>query len=296
MTATTMSASNPPLPEVVRLRSAMTVDVEDYFQVEAFSGIVTRDSWDRTPSRVEANVERILEMLAAESVLATFFTLGWVAERHPTMIRRIVSAGHELASHGYGHARVDRLRPEEFRSDVLHAKQILEDIGRVPIAGYRAPTFSIGHRSPWAFDVLEETGHRYSSSVFPIRHDLYGDPTAPRRPYRPGPGRLWEIPMTTIRLLGHNLPCAGGGYFRLVPYCVYREGLRLFHRREGRAAVFYFHPWEIDPDQPRIEAAGRLSRFRHYLNLDATAGRLQLLLQDFAWGRVDNVFSDIIGI
>jgi polysaccharide deacetylase family protein (PEP-CTERM system associated) len=295
MTATTISANTAPHPDVVRLRNAMTVDVEDYFQVEAFSGVVARNSWDSIPSRVEANVDRILEMFAAASVPATFFTLGWVAERHPAIIRRIVSAGHELASHGYGHVRVDRLRPEEFRSDVLRAKQVLEDIGGVPIAGYRAPTFSIGRRNPWAFEILEDTGHRYSSSVFPVRHDLYGDPGAPRTPYRPGSGHLWEIPMTTVRLFGRNLPCAGGGYFRLVPYSVYREALRLFHRSESRPGLFYFHPWEIDPDQPRIDAAGHLSRFRHYLNLNEMAGRLKLLMQDFAWGRVDHVFSDIIG-
>jgi polysaccharide deacetylase family protein (PEP-CTERM system associated) len=270
----------------------MTVDVEDYFQVQAFAGVVRRDQWDSIGSRVEANVDRILTMFAEAEISATFFTLGWVAERHPAIVRRIVAAGHELASHGYGHERVDRQAPAAFRDDVRRARLLLEDLGGVPVQGYRAPTFSINRSNPWAFAVLAEEGYRYSSSVFPIRHDLYGVPDAPREPYQACAEGLWEIPMTTIRLAARNLPCAGGGYFRLVPYGVYRAALRHFHRREARPALFYFHPWEIDPGQPRVNGLSRLSRFRHYLNLDAMHGRVERLVRDFAWDRVDRVFAD----
>ncbi|MBV9538120.1 MAG: DUF3473 domain-containing protein, partial [Acidisphaera sp.] len=271
-----------------------TVDVEDYFQVEAFASVVDRDAWDRLPSRVEANVDRILDLFARYDVRGTFFTLGWVAERRPPVVRKIVDAGHELASHGYGHGRVDRQDPATFAADIRRARAVLEDIGGVAVAGYRAPTFSISSRNAWAFRVLEEEGYRYSSSVFPIRHDLYGDPDAPRDAYRPGAGPLWEIPMTTVRLGGRNLPCAGGGYFRLMPYALFRAALRRFHRAEHRPAMFYFHPWEIDPGQPRIDAASARARFRHYLNLAAMAGRLEHLLRDFAWGRVDHVFAHLL--
>lgn len=276
-----------------RLVNAMTVDVEDYFQVEAFARTVARDAWEGFPRRVEANTDRILALFAAAGVRATFFTLGWVAERHPLLVRRIVAAGHELASHGYGHARVVTLSPEQFRQDVVRAKALLEDIGGVPVAGYRAPTFSIGAATPFAYPVLAETGHRYSSSIYPVRHDLYGAPDAPRFPHAVAGGALWEVPMTTIRMRGQNLPISGGGYFRLLPYAVFRRGLAAFNRAEGRGGMFYTHPWEIDPGQPRIDGAGRLSRFRHYLNLARTAPRLELLLRDFAWGRMDEVFPEL---
>ena len=280
------------------LVNAMTVDVEDYFQVEAFARTIPRDSWDSFPRRVEANTDRILDQFAQAGVTATFFTLGWVAERHPALVRRIVAAGHELASHGHGHARVDTLTPVAFRADLLHARAVLEDIGGTAIAGYRAPTFSIGPRTPWAYAILAETGHTYSSSIYPIRHDLYGAPDAPRFIHPVAGGALWEIPMTTLRprsgpLASRNLPCSGGGYFRLLPYAAFRRALAAYNRAEARPGMFYTHPWEIDPGQPRIAGAGRLSRFRHYLNLARTAPRLDQLLRDFAWGRVDQVFPEV---
>jgi len=279
-------------PDVIT--NAMTVDVEDYFQVQAFAHCIDRGAWDRIPCRVEANVDRILTLFDRAGVTATFFTLGWIAERHPAVIRRIVAHGHELASHGYGHQLADRLDPDEFRADIRRARRVLEDIGGVAIQGYRAPTFSIGSRNPWAYGVLESEGHRYSSSVFPIRHDLYGAPDAPRGPFRPGPGAIWEIPMTTVRLGGRNLPCAGGGYFRLLPYTAYCRGLRRLHRTERRPGIFYFHPWEVDPGQPRVSGSGRVARFRHTVNLGAMEARLERLLRDFRWARMDRVFADML--
>lgn len=269
----------------------MSVDVEDYFQVQAFAGIIDRNGWDAIPCRVEANMDRLLAQFSRAGVTATFFTLGWIAERYPDLVRRIVREGHELASHGYGHQLVHSLTPEAFREDLVRAKGVLESIGGVQVAGYRAPTFSIGPRNPWAFDVLEETGHRYSSSVYPVKHDLYGVPDAPRFPYRPGAGSLVEIPMTTLRLGGRNLPISGGGYFRLMPYMLFRTLLRRFHAADNRPGVFYFHPWEIDPGQPRVAGASRLSLFRHTVNLAAMAGRVEHLLRDFRWDRMDRAFA-----
>jgi len=274
--------------------NVMTVDVEDYFQVQAFAGVIRRADWDAIAPRVEKNVERILEKFAGAGVHATFFTLGWIAERHPAMVRRIVAAGHELASHGHGHALVDSLDAGSFRADIHRARAVLEDIGGVAVQGYRAPTFSIGPRTPWAHQVLADEGYRYSSSTFPIRHDLYGDPDAPRFAYRPAGAALWELPMTTVRVLERNLPCAGGGYFRLLPYRLFRHGLRRFNRAERRPGIFYFHPWEVDPEQPRTAGASRLARFRHTVNLAAMSGRLDRLLGDFAWDRVDRVFADLL--
>ncbi len=273
------------------LVNAATVDVEDYFQVQAFAGVIDPAQWDTIPCRVEANMDRMLGQFAAAGVRGTFFTLGWVAERFPALVRRIVADGHELASHGHGHQLVHSLTPDAFHDDVLRAKTVLEQTGGVPVQGYRAPTFSIGPRNAWAWDVLEQTGHRYSSSVFPVKHDLYGVPDAPRFPYRPGPGTLTEIPMTTLRLGGRNIPVSGGGYFRLMPYALFRTLLRRYHTVEERPSVFYIHPWEIDPGQPRVPGTSRLSRFRHTVNLAATAGRIDRLLQDFRWGRMDQVFA-----
>ena len=274
--------------------NALTVDVEDYFQVQALAGTVPRTSWDSMQRRVEANTERLLAAFDRAGVTATFFTLGWVAERHPALVRRIVAAGHELASHGYGHERVDGIGPERFRADIRRARAVLEDTGDVAVVGYRAPTFSVNARTPWAFAVMEEEGYRYSSSVYPVRHDLYGMPNAPRLPYRPADGALWEIPMTTARLLGRNLPCSGGGWFRLLPYRLFRLGLHRFHHEHGRPGLFYTHPWEFDPDQPRVPVQNRLSRFRHYVNLSRTEARLEQLLRDFAWDRVDRAFADVL--
>ena len=270
--------------------NAMSVDVEDWFQVQAFARVIDRAGWDALPSRVEANTDRILAQFDAAGVRATFFTLGWVAERHPGIVQRIVAAGHELASHGYGHQLVHELSPDEFREDLVRAKGVLESLGGVPVIGYRAPTFSIGPRNPWAYDVLAQTGHRYSSSIYPVKHDLYGVPDAPRFPYRPGASDILEIPMTTLRLGGRNLPISGGGYFRLMPYLLFRTLLRRF-QAEQRPGVFYFHPWEVDPGQPRVKAAPRLARFRHTVNLGAMAGRVDRLVRDFNWDRMDHVFA-----
>lgn len=269
----------------------MSVDVEDYFQVQAFAGCVDRAAWDSIPCRVEANMDRILQSFERAGVRGTFFTLGWIADRHPSVVRQIVAAGHELASHGYGHARADSQTPGEFREDIRRAKGVLESLGGVAVTGYRAPTFSIGPRNPWAFDVLDEEGHSYSSSIYPVRHDLYGVPDAPRFPYRPADGALVEIPMTTVKVGGRNMPCAGGGYFRLMPYALFRTALRRFNRVERAPGVFYFHPWEIDAAQPRVLGASRMSRFRHYVGLRAMPHRLERLLRDFAWGRMDQVFA-----
>jgi polysaccharide deacetylase family protein (PEP-CTERM system associated) len=274
--------------------NAMTIDVEDYFHVQAFADTIDRASWDSLPRRVEANTHRMLDILAGAGVQGTMFTLGWVAERHPALVRRIVAEGHELASHGYGHQRVDAIGPDKFRADILRAKTLLEDLGGVAVRGYRAPTFSIGPHTPWAYPILKETGHAYSSSMYPVRHDLYGAPDAPRFPHRPTASSVCELPMSTVEILGHNFPISGGGYFRLLPYALYRRGFGRFGRTTGASGMFYIHPWEIDPDQPRIEQAPALSRFRHYLNLKRCAGRLGLLLRDFRWGRVDAVFAGAI--
>lgn len=285
-----MSAT-PPLDP----RNAMSVDVEDWFQVRAFHDVIRPAEWERLPRRVEANTDRVLDLFAGAGVRATFFTLGWVAQRHPALVRRIVAAGHELASHGWDHALVSELGEAAFRADIRRTKSVLEDVAGVPVVGYRAPTFSITPAAtPWAHAALAEEGHRYSSSVFPIRHDLYGAPDAPRGPHRPRPDGVLELPMTTVRVFGRNLPCSGGGWFRLVPYPVFRAGLRRLNRAEGRPGVFYFHPWEVDPDQPRVREAGRLSRFRHYTGLATMAGRLESLLADFAWGRMDEVFASTL--
>ena len=269
----------------------MTVDVEDYFQVQAFANCIMREDWERFPSRVERNTMRILEQFKRLNVHATFFTLGWIAERHPSIVRQIAEAGHEIASHGYGHELVCNLTPQQFRADVVRAKHILEAIAGSEVKGYRAPTFSLGSRTLWAFRILEETGHTYSSSTYPIRHDLYGNPQACRFAHRPDGGSLLEIPMTTLRLGGRNLPISGGGYFRLLPYSFYRAALRRFSVTEKRPSVFYVHPWEIDAGQPRVSEANYRSKFRHYLNIEAVPERLDCLLQDFSWGRMDYVFA-----
>lgn len=270
--------------------NALTCDVEDYFQVSALAPHIERASWDSRPCRVERNVQRLLTMFEERGARATFFTLGWVAQRYPQLVRDIVAGGHELASHGYGHLRASEQSKDEFREDVVRAKGLLEDIAGTAVIGYRAPSFSIGYSNPWAFDVLLETGHRYSSSVYPVRHDHYGMPDAPRFPYDARPG-LVEIPLTTTRLFERNLPAGGGGYFRLAPYALSRWALRRVNRLDRRPAIFYFHPWEIDPEQPRVSGTSLKTRFRHYVNLDKTEARLSRLLGDFSWGRVDQVFG-----
>jgi polysaccharide deacetylase family protein (PEP-CTERM system associated) len=275
------------------VRNVMSVDVEDYFQVAAFADRIPRHEWDHWPRRVDANVDRILGMFDEHGVKATFFTLGWVAERHPGVARRIVENGHELASHGYGHQRASEMSPEQFRQDVTRAKALLEDIGGVAVRGYRAPSFSIGQANLWALDALAEAGYAYSSSIYPIVHDHYGMPEAPRFPYRPSRcPELLEVPPTTVKLAGRNLPAAGGGYFRLLPYGLSRWLMQRVNRAEGRPCMFYFHPWEVDPGQPRVDGANVRSRFRHYVNLHRMEGKLRRLLRDFQWGRADEVYAD----
>lgn len=270
--------------------NALTVDVEDYFQVSAMAPHIARDSWDAQPCRVEHNVQRLLALFAQHRAHATFFTLGWIAERYPQLVRDILAGGHELASHGYGHLRASDQSPPDFKQDIQRAKALLEDIGGQPVRGYRAPSFSIGHSNLWAFDVLLEAGYQYSSSVYPVQHDHYGMPDAPRFPYQSRPG-LIEIPITTTRVMGRNLPAGGGGYFRLAPYKLSRWALRRVNDIDRRPAIFYMHPWEIDPGQPRVAGADLKTRFRHYVNLARTESRLGHLLRDFKWGRVDEVFD-----
>lgn len=267
----------------------MTIDVEDYFHVEAFASTIDRRDWDHLPGRVERNTERLLDILAESGAQATFFVLGWVARRHLSLVRRILAEGHEVASHGSDHIRVDRLSPEAFRADIRRSKHVLEDAGGVPVRGYRAPTFSISRESGWAHAILREEGYHYSSSVYPVRHDLYGTPGAPRTAFAPLAG-LIEVPLNTVRLFGVDVPASGGGYFRLYPYPLTRWLLDRSNCSNAAPAVFYLHPWEIDPDQPRQHRAPLRSRFRHYLNLGLTEARLRRLLSDFAWSRMDRLF------
>lgn len=275
-----------------QITNVMSVDVEDYFQVGAFEHTIARTDWERWPCRVEANIERILALFERHDIKATFFTLGWIAERYPQMVRGIVAAGHELASHGYGHQRVTALSSNEFRNDVMRAKSLLEDLSGHAVSGYRAPSFSIGSGNLWTLAVLAETGHRYSSSIYPIAHDHYGMPDAPRFPYRPEQcTALLEMPPTTVKWRGRNLPAAGGGFFRLLPYAASNWLIKRVNRDDRRPAMFYFHPWEIDPQQPRVPGAPLKSRFRHYVNLGRMEAKLDRLCQDFQWGRADRVYA-----
>jgi polysaccharide deacetylase family protein (PEP-CTERM system associated) len=271
------------------ITNAMTIDVEDYFHVEAFASTIDCKDWGDLPQRVERNTDRLLEILADRNTQATFFVLGWIAQRHPGLVRRIVAEGHELASHGSDHIRVDRQSAEDFRADISRSKRVLEDTGGVVIRGYRAPTFSINRDTVWAHAILAEEGYHYSSSVYPVRHDLYGCPGAPRIAFAPVPG-LIEVPLTAVRVLGVDVPASGGGYFRLFPYPVTRWLLEQASRYDRAPGVFYLHPWEIDPDQPHQRRAPLRSRFRHYLNLSLTQARLLRLLGDFRWSRMDHLF------
>lgn len=279
-------------PEPAPITNAMTVDVEDYFQVAAFERCIARADWPRWPVRVEANTRRILEIFARTHIHATFFVLGWVAERFPALVRDIGTAGHEVASHGFGHERLTNLSRSEFRESVTRSKHLLEDISGSAVAGYRAPSWSIGPTTLWAHAELREAGYRYSSSVVPIRHDLYGMPAAPRFAFVTADSGLLEVPVTTVQWGGRNWPCGGGGFFRLLPYPLFRRGLRRVNRNDQRAGVFYFHPWEIDPQQPRVPGVTLKNRVRHYLNLKRTAPRVERLLRDFRFDRMDRVFLD----
>jgi polysaccharide deacetylase family protein (PEP-CTERM system associated) len=273
------------------MTNVLTIDVEDYFQVSALAPYIPRNQWGQRECRVERNVDRILLMLDAHQTKATFFTLGWIAKRYPHLVRRIVDDGHELASHGYGHQRVSDLTEATFSADIERAKKLLEDISGQEVRGYRAPSFSIGEGNLWAFDCLERAGYRYSSSIYPIHHDHYGMPDAPRFAHRVRAGLL-ELPVSTARFFDRNWPASGGGYFRLLPYALSRWLLQKVNQRDRQPAIFYFHPWEIDAGQPRIAGISAKTRFRHYVNLQYTEGRLQRLIADFKWGRMDQVFLD----
>ena len=272
--------------------NAMTVDVEDYFHVSVFDRTVARADWESMESRVVGNTNRLLDLFDEHAVRGTFFVLGWVAERYPALVRSVAGRGHELASHGYAHRLVYEQTPEVFRHDVRKSKALIEDLSGRPVNGYRAPSFSVTERSLWALDVLLEEGYRYDASIFPIRHDRYGIPDAPRWPHamaRAG-GSLFEVPGSTVRLGGTNLPVAGGGYFRILPYAWTRWGIARLNEVEGQPAIFYLHPWEIDPHQPRLRASA-LGRFRHYRNLHLTERRLRALMHDFSFGPLDAVLT-----
>ena len=271
--------------------NAMTIDVEDYFHVSAFEKYIKREDWDQLPCQVEKNSHRILDLFDTHNVKATFFVLGWVAERYPAIVHRIVADGHELASHGYSHVRATMQQPDEFREDVQRTKKMLEDLGGCAVRGYRATSYSIVESNLWALDVLEEVGYEYSSSIYPVKHDLYGIPHAPRFAFYPKENKkLLEIPITTVHMLGHNFPGGGGGFFRLLPYPVSRWLIKRVNKKDHAPGVFYLHPWEIEPDQPRQKELDARTRFRHYLNLEKTEQRLDKLLRDFQWGRMDEVF------
>lgn len=270
--------------------NGLSVDVEDWFQVGAFETVIDRADWEGLACRVERNCDQILSLFDGAGVKGTFFTLGWIAERYPAMMRRIAEAGHEIASHGWDHARVFALGRAAFADDIDRARKVLEDVTGSRVTGYRAPSFSIDARTPWAHEVLAEHGYAYSSSVAPIVHDHYGWREAPRFAFRPVDGaELIEIPVTTAEVAGRRMAAGGGGFFRLLPYAVSRWAIRQVNLRDRRPAVFYFHPWEIDPEQPRPQSAPLRSRLRHYTNLDVMAAKLGRLVHDFRWGRMDEI-------
>ncbi|WP_166039274.1 XrtA system polysaccharide deacetylase [Sphingosinicella sp. YJ22] len=270
--------------------NALSVDVEDWFQVGAFEGVIDRADWDRLPVRVERNADAVLALFDKAQVKATFFTLGWVAERFPALIRRIADEGHEVASHGWDHQRVFTMDAAAFRADLHRARAAIEQAAGVAVTGYRAPSFSIDQRTPWAHPVLAEEGYAYSSSIAPIAHDHYGWRAAPRFAFRPLAGSdLIELPVTTVELAGRRAAAGGGGFFRLLPYGFSRWAIDRVNRRDARPAIFYFHPWEIDPGQPRVAGAPLKSRLRHYTNLSRMEPKLLKLLGAFPWGRTDQV-------
>jgi polysaccharide deacetylase family protein (PEP-CTERM system associated) len=276
------------------ITNALTVDVEDYFHVSAFAGSVSTDDWDRFPLRVEDNTHRLLDLFDERGARATFFMLGWVAKRTPGLVREIAERGHEVACHGYSHQLVYNQTPDEFREETIRSKSLIEDQIQTPVYGYRAASYSITERSRWALDILAEQGFVYDSSIFPIRHDLYGIPGSPEYPYElvtPNGRPMVEFPLSTAHLLGIRLPIAGGGYFRLYPYLLTKFGLSSINR-DNKPFIFYLHPWEIDPDQPRVKAGG-ISRFRHYNNLGKCEARLKSLLGDFSFDTAMNVLAGL---
>ncbi|MDD2660824.1 MAG: DUF3473 domain-containing protein [Methylococcales bacterium] len=272
--------------------NAMTVDVEDYFQVSAFEPYIAKEQWDVLPHRVERNTHRILDLFNEKKIKATFFTLGWVAERYPDLIRRMVKDGHELACHGYNHIRVTEQTPEQFRDDVSKTKKLLEDLSGEHVNGYRAASYSIGAKNLWALNILLEEGFKYSSSIYPVKHDIYGMPDAPRFVYEPIENQHFkEIPITTVRFGNKNFPCGGGGFFRFYPYALSKWAFNRINIEESESAIFYFHPWEIDPEQPRVHGLNLKTRTRHYLNLNRMENRITRLLTDFNWDTMANVFQ-----
>ncbi|NIJ32354.1 XrtA system polysaccharide deacetylase [Sphingomonas oligoaromativorans] len=272
------------------MRNALSVDVEDWFQVGAFEKVIDKGDWPRLESRVARNTDAVLDLFARAGVKATFFTLGWVAERAPAQMRRIVAEGHEIASHGWDHDRVFTLTPEQFRADLRRARAAIEDASGMPVVGYRAPSFSIDTRTPWAHPILAEEGYSYSSSVAPVAHDHYGWPESPRFAWRPiSESAMIELPVTTVKLGARTLAAGGGGFFRLLPYGFTRWAIRQVNDEAKRPAIFYFHPWEIDPDQPRVAKAPLRSKLRHYSRLSAMEGKLERLLGEFSWARVDEI-------
>jgi len=270
--------------------NAMTIDVEDYFQVSAFEHVIHRKDWDGIPSRIPQNVEKILLLLERHDIHATFFTLGWIAVSFPQVITQIVEAGHEIASHGWSHTRLTDLTPEEFHADITSTRKLLQDVSGQEVLGYRAPSFSVTPKTLWAYEKILEAGYTYSSSIFPIRHDLYGIAQAPRTPFIFEETGIVEIPLTTVRMLGRNYPFSGGGWFRLMPYSLFKYGLNKVNIKENLPGVFYFHPWELDPQQPRQHNLSTKTSFRHYLNLEKTKRRLEHLLEDFQWDTMQSVF------
>ncbi len=268
----------------------MTVDVEDFFHVSAFESVISPDKWHEFKPRVDANTRRLLDLFSQYDVKSTFFVLGWVAERYPELIKEIHAQGHEIASHGYAHRRATEQTPEVFFQDVKRSKDHLEDLIGEQLTGYRAPSFSIGYDNEWAFQVLADLGFKYSSSTYPVKHDLYGTPDWPRFAYKRKEGII-EIPIPTHRILGRQTPIGGGGYFRLYPYSLTKFLVNSYHKKEQQPYSFYFHPWEIDQDQPRMTGASAKSKFRHYVNLSKTYGKLEKLLQDFSWGTMRDVYN-----
>jgi peptidoglycan-N-acetylglucosamine deacetylase len=272
------------------LLNAMSVDIEDWFQVGAFETVIDRADWDQLEHRVERNSEAVLELFDEAGIKATFFTLGWVAERYPALMQKIAAAGHEIANHGYDHARVFTLTPDQFRDDLDRSRKILQDTSGQKVVGYRAPSFSIDQRTPWAHEILAEQGYAYSSSVAPINHDHYGWAGSPRFAWKPvEQSGFIELPVTTVKLGNRVFAAGGGGFFRLLPYPLYERSIRKMHNDDGRGAIFYFHPWEIDPGQPRVGDAPIKSKLRHYTNLRLMRAKLLRAGQDFKWGRVDEL-------
>jgi polysaccharide deacetylase family protein (PEP-CTERM system associated) len=274
------------------VRNALSVDVEDWFQVGAFETVIDRKDWDSLECRVERNTDAVMALFDDAGIKATFFTLGWVAERYPALMQRIVAAGHELASHGYGHDRVFTFTPKQFADDLERSRKIIEDTSGVLVTGYRAPSFSIDQRTPWAHEILAEQGYTYSSSVAPVKHDHYGWAEAPRFAFRPVAGSdFLEVPVTTAQFGSKRLAAGGGGFFRLLPYAFSKWAIRQVNIDEQRPAIIYFHPWEIDPAQPRVANAPIKSKLRHYTKLDVMAEKLRRLPKDFQWERLDEVVA-----